>query len=115
MPFIIGDKLRLGAVRVLIIRALRGDLAIPSVVLRLADFNFTLRSMSRETTGPLGPGIVFLLLSLTFCGAFFRVTFSKSSTVIAGLLSSGVEHFLEGVLTLRPLLGVVGVIGCAGD
>lgn len=59
----IGDKLRLGAVRVLSIRPLLGDLDIWSLVLRLADFNFTLRSMSKETTGPFGPGIVFLLFS----------------------------------------------------
>lgn len=63
VPFMIGDKLRLGAVRVLSIRPLLGDLDIWSLVLRLADFNFTLRSMSKETTGPFGPGIVFLLFS----------------------------------------------------
>lgn len=103
----IGDKFKLDAVRVLIMRGLFGD-RINSVVLRLADFNLTPRNMSNEITGPLGTGAAFFLFSLIFCGAFFRVTFSRSSTVIAGLLRNGVEHFLEGVLTL--LIGVVGVI-----
>lgn len=55
--------------------------------------------------------VIVLGFTLKFCGAFFRVTFSKSSTVIAGLLNSGVEHFLEGDLMFLSLFGVVGVIG----
>lgn len=72
-PVIIGDKLRLGAVLVLIIRPLLGDLATWSLVLRLADFNFTLRSISKETTGPFGPGIVFLLFSWNVHISFFKL------------------------------------------
>lgn len=51
--------------------------------------------------------------TLILCGAFFRVTFKRSSTVMLGLFNNGVEHFLVGVklyLLLLPLFGVVGVI-----
>lgn len=44
-------------------------------------------------------------------GAFFKVTFSKSSTVILGLFNEVDEFFLDGVFFLNflLLLGVVGV------
>lgn len=38
----------------------------------------------------------------TCAGAFFNVTFKRSSTVIAGLPCKGVEHFLVG----DPVFGV---------
>lgn len=48
-------------------------------------------------------------------GAFFRVTFKRSSTVILGLFNNGVEHFLVGVKLHLLLFGVVGVTDGAGD
>jgi len=52
--------------------------------------------------------------TLMLCGAFLRVTFNKSSTVMLGLLNNGVEHFLVGVLFLLFLL-LLGVVGCIID
>lgn len=62
-PVRIGERVTLDAVRFLIIRPLLGDFPVWSLGLRFADFSFTLRSISRDTTGPLGPGTVFRLLS----------------------------------------------------
>lgn len=62
--------------------------------------------------------IILLLIELStlaLCGAFFKVTFRRSSTVILGLFNNGVEHFLVGVTLLLLILLLLGVVGVTGD
>lgn len=49
--------------------------------------------------------------TLMLRGVFFRVTFSKSSTVMLGLLNNDEEHFLVNVVFLLLLL-LLGDVGC---
>lgn len=49
--------------------------------------------------------------TLMLRGVFFRVTFSKSSTVMLGLLNNDEGHFLVNVVFLLLLL-LLGDVGC---
>lgn len=62
-PVKIGDRLTFDMIRLLTTLPFLGDLPVWSLGLRFADFSFTLRNISKETTGPFGPGIVFHLFS----------------------------------------------------